>query len=289
MTVHHDVNGDATVMSETSAICTDSSHSVITGTDAGTDSSGNAYRWLHYDNWNTIIYWCKHDPHVYDKCMKNGCNKAIDVAPTADSLNNSVILLRDFAGNADEYVSKTTGDGYSFIVNDRQWNMADANVTTGKYAQSLIRASLVGADSHTQATATYAGTDATTKYTSSSCLFACLPLNLQNAIVAKQFTTPEDTGLDGIYDKLWLFSSTEMNNPTSDDADAYYGENSFYDVITSGTWELDNITRASHYQWWLRSGDYGIRISDLGGFDSVSSSYESAVAPGFLLPAKSQS
>ena len=40
MTRHHNVSGDATVMSEDAAACTDASHSVITGTDAGTDSSG---------------------------------------------------------------------------------------------------------------------------------------------------------------------------------------------------------------------------------------------------------
>ena len=53
----HSVSGDATVMDESTTACKDASHSVITGTDAGTDTAGNAYRCLHYDNWATIIYW----------------------------------------------------------------------------------------------------------------------------------------------------------------------------------------------------------------------------------------
>ena len=87
-TKSHSVSGDATVMSESAAACIDASHSVITGTDAGTDAAGNAYRCLHYDNWATIIYWDKHDPHVYDKCVPNHCSKTVVITPNAGTIAN---------------------------------------------------------------------------------------------------------------------------------------------------------------------------------------------------------
>ena len=249
-----------------------------------------------YDNWNTIIYWCKTDPHVYDKCVINGCSKTVNVTPNDDSIKNGVFNSSDV--RSDPYADRTFGDGYSYIIRDRQWNMDMSswpdNSTKGQgYATSLIRATLIGSDSHTNATASYTRTDAQTKYTSTSCIFACFPSNLQNAIVAKKLSPTysiidyrqDSAGLEDVCDKLWLFSATEMNSPRDNTLLAHYGINSFYASLSSQ--ETDNATRASHFTWWLRSG-YNVAMSEEGGTD-YSFDNANAVAPGFLLPAKSQS
>lgn len=281
---HHDVSGDATVMSEDADACTDSSHSVITGTDAGTDSSGNAYRCLHYDNWITILYWCKKDPHVYDKCMRKGCSKTVMISPTQASIQNGI--LSTSPGDSG------TGDGNSYIVYSRAWDetwLADITKSGQGYAASRIRAELVGADLCTKADDDYAGADAMTRYTSSSCLFACFPRVLKNAIVAKNLSavanaqyTYDVVSNDGVSDKLWLFSPYEMNY---DSSHVVYSGNS----ITTGS--SYNRTRSSKNWFWLRSPYYSDSawLVNIGG--GVYYNYVTgvgAVSPGFLLPAATQ-
>ena len=274
MTRHHDVNGDTTVMSEDVDACTDSSHSVITGTDAGTDSSGNAYRCLHYDNWNTIIWWCKTDPHVYDKCMKKGCSKTVVISPTAASINSDVLST-----NPDD---SNTGDGNSYIM-DSKWDDVDydhlskVNAMQQGYAASLIRAKLVGADSHTNTDEYYAGKDAATRYTSESCVFACFPTNIRRAIVAKDLSgvdtaqyTHDIASNDNVKDKLWLFSPDELVK------NEVYSNNYASSL-------------AGFHNWWLRSpyNDHLIMVVDWHGYLwSAAPIYtDSLMSPGFILSA----
>lgn len=302
MSRHHEVSGDMTIMSEDADDCTDSSHSVITGTDAGADSSGNAYRCLHYDNWNTIVWWCKHDPHVYDKCMKKGCSKAITVTPTQTNIQNDI-----FSMTPDD---SSTGDGNSFInhssfdaANDYN-NPQDFTKPKQGYAASLIRAQLVGADSHTNVGRVFAGVNAMQEYTSSSCVFACFPANLQHSIIAKDLSgvstaqyTYDTISNDNIHDKLWLFSLYEMNSGGK----TVYQDNS---IKTSSGWESGdehagdfsgNSTRAFRQQDYEgillrspRNNEYIWTVSENGSIFHTYNRGWCNIAPGFCLPAAAQ-
>ena len=147
-TKSHSVSGDTTIMSENAPACTGSSHSVITGTDAGTDVAGNAYRCLHYDNWATIIYWNEHDPHVYDKCIPNHCSKTVVTTPNTGTIRNGI-----FSTSMSDSDRGLVGDGQSYIVKSK-WDNSQSGVDITQagqgYAASLVRAELVGADSHTK-------------------------------------------------------------------------------------------------------------------------------------------
>ena len=169
-TKSHSVSGDTTVMSESAPACTDVSHSVITGTDAGTDAVGNAYRCLHYDNWATIIYWNAHDPHVYDKCLPNHCSKTVIITPNTGTIANEI-----FDADMRDSYRGLIGDGQSFIWWSHWDNSDDVDIRRAGqgYAASLVRAKLVGADSHTKLDEKYAGTDALTRYPAGSSILSC--------------------------------------------------------------------------------------------------------------------
>ena len=283
-TKSHSVNGDATVMSENAPACTDDSHSVITGTDAGTDAAGDAYRCLHYDNWATIIYWNKVDPHVYDKCISNHCSKTVTITPNAGTIANGI-----FTTSMSDSNRGLVGDGQSYIVNSKWDNTSDGvDITQAGqgYAASLVRAKLVGADSHTKLDDKYAGTDALTRYTADSSILSCFPKVLRDAIVAKALSGVSaassgsgmsyDKASNGdVSDKLWLFSYGEMTN-------AVYPSAGFSSSTSSDS------KRSSKNRWWLRSPycSFGARNVDYHGilyfYNHVDNHY--AVAPGFTLP-----
>ena len=281
----HSVSGDATVMSESTPACTGVSHSVITGTDAGTDTAGNAYRCLHYDNWATIIYWNEHDPHVYDKCVPNHCSKTVIITPNAGTIRNGI-----FYTDIDDSYRGLVGDGQSYIVKWSYWNYSDSVDVTQDgqgYAASLVRAELVGADSHTRLDDNYAGVDALTRYTASSSILSCFPRVLRDAIGAKALSgvSAASSGIyhmqydvvsnAGVADRLWLFSYGEMTS-------AVYPSASFKSKGYSA-----DAKRSSEASLWLRSPS-GLGIPcymDRGGIlvDNGRMSY-GTVAPGFTLP-----
>jgi hypothetical protein len=283
-TKSHSVSGDATVMSENAPACKDASHSVITGTDAGTDAAGNAYRCLHYDNWTTIVYWSAHDPHVYDKCIPNHCSKTVVIAPNAGTIANGI-----FSTSMSDSERGLVGDGQSYIMKSTWDNSSDGvDVTQAGqgYAASLVRAELVGADSHTKLDDKYAGVDALTRYTSESSILSCFPKVLRDAIGAKALSgvSAASSGYgmeydkasnDGAADRLWLFSYGEMTS-------AVYPAAGF----KSDAYDSD-AKRSSKNWWWLRSPGnssdarcvrgYG-SLYDYGGVGSGC-----AVASGFTL------
>ena len=281
-TKSHSVSGDATVMSESATACTDTSHSVITGTDAGTDAVGNAYRCLHYDNWATIIYWNEHDPHVYDKCIPNHCSKTVMIAPSAGTIGNWI-----FSTSMNDSNRGLVGDGQSYIMRliwDHGWDGVDITQAGQGYAASLVRAVLVGADSHTKLDDNYASVDALTRYTSGSSVLSCFPKVLRNAMGTKSLSgvsaassgdeMPYDVvSNDGVADKLWLFSYGEMT-------DAVYPSVGFR---SDGYFDAK---RSSKNGWWLRSPYYSgmahIVYND-GSLDLHGVSNGAAVAPGFTL------
>ena len=218
-TKSHSVSGDATVMNESTPACTDNSHSVITGEDAGTDTAGNAYRCLHYDNWATIIYWSKADPHVYDKCIPNHCSKTIVITPNAGTIRNGIFNVSMSDSNRG-----LVGDGQSYIV-ESKWDNSRSGIDITQvgqgYAASLVRAKLIGADSHTKLDDNYAGVDALTRYTADSSILSCLPMTLRNAIGTKalsgvsaassgKYMPYDEVSNAGVADRLWLFSYGEM-------------------------------------------------------------------------------
>ena len=282
----HTVSGDATVMDESAAACTDSSHGVITGSDAGTDAAGNPYRCLHYDNWATIIYWDEHDPHVYDKCVLAHCSKTVRITPNAGTIANGT-----FSTSMSDSNRGLVGDGQSYIVQsqwDRSWRVDITKVGQG-YAASLVRARLVGADAHTKLDDAYAGADALTEYTTDSSILSCFPRSLRDAIAAKAlsgvstadaapsgWTSYDTVSNDGVADRLWLFSAGEM-----------YGTSVYPSVGFSGSTGPDSV-RSSKNWWWLRSSynsNYARVVYSSGSLDSYSRVINTgAVAPGFTLP-----
>ena len=283
-TKSHSVSGDATVMSENVPACTGTSHSVITGTDAGTDTDGNAYRCLHYDNWATIIYWNEHDPHVYDKCIPNHCSKTVTITPNASTIANGI-----FSTSMSDSDRGLVGDGQSYIVRskwDNSWEGAYITQSGQGYAASLVRAKLAGADSHTKLDDKYAGVDALTRYPTGSSILSCFPKTLRDAIGTKALSgvSAASSGYDkasndGAADRLWLFSYGEMRN-------AVYPSAGFSSSFS------DDAKRSSKNWWWLRSPGSSIGACDvnsdgsLGGGGYVDGS--GAVVPGFTLPSTGQ-
>ena len=286
-TKSHSVSGDATVMSESATACTDTSHSVITGTDAGTDAVGNAYRCLHYDNWATIIYWNEHDPHVYDKCIPNHCSKTVVITPNAGTIANGT-----FSTGISDWQRGLIGDGQSYIVNsqwDNSYNGVDITQSGQGYAASLVRAKLVGADSHTKLDDKYAGVDALTRYPAGSSILSCFPSVLRNAIGAKALSgvsaassgsgmSYDEASNDGAADRLWLFSRGEMTSAVYPAA-GFRNDSSYISY---------DAKRSSNGLWcWLRSPigfNYALCVVSRGNFDHNYVIGDYAVAPGFTLP-----
>ena len=284
-TKSHSVSGDTAVMSENEFACTNTSHSVITGTDAGTDEAGNAYRCLHYDNWATIIYWNEHDPHVYDKCIPNHCSKTVVITPNAGTIENGILSTSMSDSNRG-----LVGDGQSYIVGSAWDNSSDGvDVTQAGqgYAASLVRAKLVGADSHTKLDDKYAGVDALTRYTANSSILSCFPKVLRDAIRAKALsgvsTASSGDWMEydvvsnaGVADKLWLFSRGEMMNTVYPSAGFSSSTSNDAKRSNNGRW------------WWLRSpyGSGSARIVDYSGYLNYGYGVgiDFAVAPGFTLP-----
>ena len=281
----HSVSGDTTVISKSATACMDDTHSVITGTDAGTDAAGNAYRCLHYDNWATIIYWNEHDPHVYDKCIPNHCSKTVVITPNAGTIENGILSTSMSDSNRG-----LVGDGQSYIVGSA-WDNSYSGVNITQpgqgYAASLVRAKLVGADSHTKLDDKYAGVDALTRYTANSSILSCFPKVLRDAIRAKALSgvsaASSGSGMAydvvsnaGVADKLWLFSYGEMTS-------AVYPSAGFSSSTSNDAKRSNN----GHW-WWLRSphDSYDARIVSTYGnlINDSSVGIGNAVAPGFTLP-----
>ena len=287
-----DSNGDTTVTSgqtkadmdavqqEGEAAITDNSRNIIVGDDAGTDSSGNAYRCIHYDNWATILYWNEHDPHVYDKCVKNRCSKRL--------------ILRGNSTNITWHTRTAApdGDGDSYIGTSKWDIYYDNNYTDiDEYSASLIRAELVGADSYTSEDANSAGEGARTRYTESKSAYIALPAEIRNRIGAKALYDTQNgarhgTNVNGssgpYYDRLWLFDYNEIANPSNTAGSSAYTERG-----ATGGGDTAYDARGSLGWWWLRSRyyNYGARGVSDNGYSSIDVGVDSAnrVAPGFVL------
>lgn len=272
----HTVGGSATVMGEGEPACMDSSHSVITGDDAGTDAAGNPYRCLHYDNWATIAWWNAHDPHVYDRCVSHRCTRTVVITPS-----DGAVASGTFDDGIDDAYRGLVGDGQSWVVRS-DWNMrgSGVDVTAGGrgYSASLVRARLVGADSHTRAEQAYAGSDAMSRLSSDASILACFPPALRRVIGAKALSgvgaACSGTGMrhdvtsnDGVSDMLWLPSSGEMTSGV------YPGCGFSSDV------GKPDAARSNMQPVWLRSPDTATRVYSVA-YDGVCTGYGSGMLSG---------
>lgn len=153
------------------------------------------------------------------------------------------------------------------------------------YAASNIRAALVGADSHTNASEQYAGADAMTRYSGDATILSCFPKALQDAIGAKALSgvtaassgtgmTYDSVSNDGVADKLWLFSHGEMTDAVYPSAG--FNNGTKYDAVRSSGW-----------WYWTRSPYTTSRpgiVSNNGVLSSLATKYTNGlVAPGFTL------
>lgn len=199
---------------------------------------------IHNHSWDEIIALCRTNPHVFDKCVKAGCTKTVNL-DINDTLKGG--------GWKDDYLSKETGDGPSLLRNElhdefRVWQPGTAGSgayahgnNDGGYPASRIRAILNGYDwtsdsSHGNTTIltpvsmnniytrsdeavdsgwTWRRADLTelSTITSKNCLLSCFPKNLQEAIVPKTVKSGTSARFGynlTTWDKLWLFSGKEM-------------------------------------------------------------------------------
>ena len=262
------------VQPEEEAAITDNSRNVIVGADEGTDSAGHAYRCIHYDNWNTILYWNKTDPHVYDKCVENHCSKRLVLRG-----NNQNITWNT-------HTTAPTGDGDSYIGISKWDNGYDNTYgNEDEYSASLIRAKLVGADKYTSEDPKSAGEGARAKYTEANSAYMAFPEAMRNQIGAKALYDTKTASQHGnnvsgsrgpYYDKLWLFDYNEIFKNSNNAGSSVYTERNAFNYGARGSlgW------------WWLRSrndNDWAWGVN--GGGDGVSNDvgYANRVAPGFVL------
>lgn len=154
------------------------------------------------------------------------------------------------------------------------------------YAASLVRAKLIGADSHTKLDGNYAGVDALTRYTSGSSVLSCFPNVLRDAIGAKSLSSVSAVSSgdymdydvvsnDGVADRLWLFSYGEMT-------DAVYPQTGFSNS------DHDDTKRSSEPYWlWLRSPDTSTNVRVVSNFGSLAFDHTTdtngEISPGFAL------
>lgn len=232
---------------------------------------------IHNHSWDEIIALCRTNPHVFDKCVKAGCTKTVNL-----NINDTL----KGGGWKDDYMSKETGDGPALLHDELHdefhvWQPGTGSGdyqygdNTGGYPASRIRAVLNGYDwtsdgSHgnttdlTRANQKYVYTrsdessntgwnwrtaDLTdiSTVTSDNCLLSCFPENLQAAIVPKAVksdTVYNDVSGNNVttWDKLWLFSGKEMWVDSGSDNNAIRpNEGTIYDRITK-----QGITTSSH-------------------------------------------
>lgn len=278
----------------------------ITGTDAGMTNLGNAYRCLHYDDWNTIIEWNSKDPNVYEKCISNRCTHSV------------VLDLSKFSGGSKTFTPTGTGDGPAVLYNEltpinvRYWNNTATN--SGGWGVSNMRAMLNGIDDDNSDGITTNHSylsPSTATWSANDCLLAAFPQELQNAIGARAtrydsvYNSKTEANLKTTYDKLWLFSPNEIsstvisspnyNHPLealpADQGTHYQRWNGYtlsinYNLNYRGYY--DNGSSGSTSWFWLRSSYgyysyYVLYVYYYGGLYNSYANIGGGIAPGFSL------
>ena len=211
--IAHEVDDETKIQFENETYPSNS-HNVIvdkkTKEPLGTDEKGNAYRCIHYDNWQTIVYWNREDPHVYDKCVQNNCTHSVelDLSKAPGVFNGQFNMYGSGDGTGGLY------DSFKDGVNPT-WNM---NYTDDmNYAGSRVRAILNGSDQYTKAD--NAGEDAT-GFTADDSILSTFPDILKQSIGKKKVEYAPNkithNSNEVVYDKLWLLSDREIYGNDTD-------------------------------------------------------------------------
>ena len=258
----------------------------------GHNLCGNGDDCISNKTWEEIIEIANTDPTVFTDCMNAGCVVSVPLMITGALAGKRYTMSGDGA-------SALSG---SIASKYRKWNDRDNN--GGGWPASRIRATLNGKDDKLDSWR--AGSDCLDVKNS---LISAFPKELQEAIVAKAVKSDinkQSNMADVVptYDKLWLFSSTEI---FKSDLDAAVGKSNlmvFYkNKIIEGQQytanRLFNITVKNYEKnngydengnngyWYLRSiaPDDGSRSCYIlrGSIETMRTNTEGAIAPGFCI------
>ena len=238
---------------------------------------------LHWMSWEEIAAQSLEDPTVFHDCLVHGCTHAVDLKL------NSKLLYKDYTKNI-------TGDGAGVLLEGLKrvflhWNK-DRNCSDG-WPASQIRAVLNGADELTNPSRVAKQA----MLSADESLFSCFPEDLRDRIVAKAVVS--DLGNDGperncvtTYDKLWLFSASELYGGVSRAEGEPYERNELVRAHKAGFAPSDYIMwseKGSDTWAWFRSVSALSEVLNrhiyAGGHRTPGGSFHVfGIAPGFCLP-----
>lgn len=268
---------------------------------------------MHDMSWDEIILQSRTDPSVFRECLENGCTHAVPLKIKGPLMKGGS-TYPEFRGDGVGTVFLSIGPSY------RQWNRIHSAYFTdtekseykygcnlGGWPDSAVRNTLNGTVTENMLNITNKDNGfAETKLNESTAMISAFPEELRTAIVAKQVKSDavhNDTSGNNVitYDKLWLFSGTEM---IKDDGSGYgnkgirpnegtrYSRQDVMGITTTSP--LANTTYSEEgkiFGRWTRSL-YSSRISahigymiDKNGYlvvDTISNGY--GLSPGFCLP-----
>lgn len=237
---------------------------------------------LHWMSWEEIAGQSLRDPTAFQACLEYGCTHGVDLRL------NERLLARDWSG-------KITGDGAGALLEGLKRGFLSWN---GGYAHAdgwpacRARAVLNGADE--RANEKEVGADFMLPPEES--LFSCFPEALRQRIAPKAVVTNlnhENGEPDCVttYDKLWLFSKSELystRNPT--EGELYQRSQLMFSKQAAfrGSYVMYSESGSEAYAW-LRSIAPLTEVLNrhiFGGGHRTGSGFYNAFAltPGFCLP-----
>ena len=238
---------------------------------------------LHWMTWEEIAEQSLEDPTVFHDCLVHGCTHAVDLRL------NDTLLYKD-------YTKKITGDGAGVLLEGIKrvflhWNKILS--CAGGWPASQVRAVLNGADELTNPKLTASQA----MFSADECLFSCFQEELRSRVVAKAVVSNlgNDSPVDycvTTYDKLWLFSASELYGGASYAEGKPYERNELVRAHKAGFNFADYVMwseRGSDTWAWLRTVSSpsevlyrhiyaGWHLTDTGIY------YVFGLAPGFCLP-----
>ena len=238
---------------------------------------------LHWMSWDEIAEQSLEDPTVFHDCLVYGCTHAVDLKL------NSTLLYKD-------YTKKITGDGAGVLLEGLKrvflhWNKGYS--TAGGWPASQVRAVLNGADELTNPSLVASQA----MLSADECLFSCFPEDLRERIVAKAVVSDLCNDASApqcvtTYDKLWLFSASELYGGVSHAEGEPYERNELARAHTAGfsTGGFIMWSEKGSDTWaWLRSvsalSEVIYRHIYAGGHRTEAGMYNLfGLAPGFCLP-----
>lgn len=213
----------------------DVTNSYVSHIPSGQTVNGSDHRCIHNDSWETIAFWSKADPFVYEQCIGKisepgtGCTHAVEISLSDKLLGNgcnglmSGTALRNNGDGISDIFYEITGSqvtthglnsqmkwlhfGADF---DAEGNMQASPSNAGGWKESNVRAVLNGATFDTRQTFAAAKEN----LTENESLFGGFPDELKSAIrpkaVLTRTTYNDPNSIAKTYDNLWLFSAGEL-------------------------------------------------------------------------------